>query len=310
MRRQRIAFTLIELLVVIAIIAILIGLLLPAVQKVREAANRMSCQNNLKQIGIGCANYDAAYKYLPPSRIRDHWATWAVCILPYIEQEAIYSQWDMQKQYYEQNALARESQVKMFYCPGRRSATVLSSATANGDTPDNGSPSTGFYPGACSDYAACAGDKQYTQYLDFPGVANGAIVSAQNQTVMSGGLVIDWRGLVSIASISDGSSNTILAGDKHVVTGSNGDRTGDRSMYNGDHEWSWVRVCGPGFPLAKGPNDTSATGGAANVFGSNHARIVNFAFCDGSVRSISVNTDTTVLGLLARRDDGLPVSLP
>ncbi len=92
-------FTLIELLVVIAIIAVLIGLLLPAVQKVRAAAARAQCANNLKQMSLGVLTYEGTYGYFPPSRIRDHWATWAVLIMPYIEQGAIYNQWDITQQY-------------------------------------------------------------------------------------------------------------------------------------------------------------------------------------------------------------------
>src|SRR5262249_50540535 len=98
----RSAFTLIELLVVIAIIAVLIALLVPAVQKVREAANKAQCANNLKQIGLAMHNYHDSYASLPYSR-RDPGDSWAVLIMPYIEQDGLYRLWnttDSRRRYY------------------------------------------------------------------------------------------------------------------------------------------------------------------------------------------------------------------
>jgi prepilin-type N-terminal cleavage/methylation domain-containing protein len=122
-----VAFTLIELLVVIAIIAVLIGLLVPAVQKVREAANRASCQNNLKQIGLGLNNYVSVQKGLPPSRTTGMGAaapwfpyqhSWSVALLPYIEQTSSFNLYNYRANWNDpSNYAAIRTYLKVFNCP-------------------------------------------------------------------------------------------------------------------------------------------------------------------------------------------------
>src|SRR5262245_7915165 len=94
-RKWRDGFTLIELLVVIAIIGVLIALLLPAVQKVREAANRTTCANNLHQLGLAVHNFHDTHKALPPMDMGDNFVSWAVVIMPYIEQDNVYRKWNI-----------------------------------------------------------------------------------------------------------------------------------------------------------------------------------------------------------------------
>lgn len=157
MRRPmtRAGFSLIELLVVIAIISMLMGLLMPAVQKAREAASRIACANNLKQLGLAMHHYENVNQVLPPTRLRVGYATWAVLILPYIEQDNLYNRWDLKRTYYDQSDVARLTAVRLYFCPSRRTPSSPPPASIFGDAPSwNGDDSVEI-PGALGDYAVC-----------------------------------------------------------------------------------------------------------------------------------------------------------
>jgi prepilin-type N-terminal cleavage/methylation domain-containing protein len=290
---RRCGFTLIELLVVIAIIAILIALLVPAVQKVREAAARASCANNLKQIGLALHMYHDDYKKLPPNRLSDLHATWAVLILPYLEQRPLYQQWNLPLTYYQQSDAARRTAVPGYFCPARRGPGDPPGVSVAGDCNDDMGGLGPHVPGALGDYGACTGTDN-CDGADCAGAFNGAFRSAYDQFGRS-------LGSVAFAQITDGLSNTFFVGEKHVQQGSFGTGPLDCSLYNGDYWMCCSRSAGPNFPLASSP------GSAAAVFGSYHTGICQFLLGDGRVRSLLLSVSPAILGLLANIADGQPI---
>jgi len=322
--RARCAFTLIELLVVIAIIGVLIGLLLPAVQKVRESANRISRANNLKQLGLACHTFHDIHNNFPPSRAADNFGTWAVFLLPYIEQTAQYKAWgDGTLRYYATPFDARQP-VKTLFCASRGKPRVSTS----GDGPRTG-PTYPFTPGGCSDYAANEGNG----FNDNGPNANGVFIwhgddskvltlpfadpKAMLRTILSS---------VTMASINDGTSNTVMIGEKHIRDERDfGVSPYDGSIYNGDPSMPgapYARQGGREWPDANYANKTIASAFTRDLplaqrgestfrerrFGSWHPGVCQFVFCDGSVKAIANSVDILTLSWLIIRNDQRAIS--
>ena len=338
-RPSRGAFTLIELLVVIAIIGVLVGLLLPAVQKVREAGSRARCLNNLKQIGLAIHNYHDTNLNFPPSYIRQDWVTFAVLILPYLEQENAYKLWDTQLRYYDQPNLGNATldptprNFAVYFCPSRRTADGLSvdNGGTDKDVPSNftGNP---HRPGGLGDFAACHGtdvttlDGNGALSIGLPQAAvqpNGAAWTDLTSMYKSplGTRITIWKSQTNIASILDGTSNTLLVGEKYVRPAMRWGKNEDRSIYNGQFARVFRRAAGAPtnvtnppaapFPFVTDLNDSWATATPIREtfqrFGSWHPGVCNFAFCDGSVRAVQMKIDDVTLGRLAERSDGLSI---
>jgi hypothetical protein len=289
----------------------------------------MSCSNNLKQLSLACHNHHDAKGTLPPSRIaRDAYATWAVVIMPFIEGDNTYRLWDVSQGYAAQTPQARQATIKTFYCPSR---TVGRISPSNQNRAGTGIPHGTYIngqtldlSGACGDYGCCAGDGTARNQRGANGaMISGNVIDPPPPGPQSGENGIDqpntnppalplipirsFRGYTNLMNISDGTSNTFLLGEKHVVAGREGlENTGDHSYYNGIGYNSAQRVAGPSFPLARSVTDT--TSGFPDKFGGPHSGVVLFAFCDGSVKSISTSIDTTTLRRLAMRNDGLVIT--
>jgi prepilin-type N-terminal cleavage/methylation domain-containing protein len=277
--RSRAGFTLIELLVVIAIIAVLIGLLLPAVQKVREAAARIQCQNNLKQIALAFHNHHDALGYFPsggwlattpptyvngkPAVGAQQQAGWGFQILPYIEGDNAWKAGAV---------VAVATTNKVFFCPSRRLPQTLTYKDAY-QPPLTG----GKLTHALCDYAASNKD---------------------------GTGVVKQVDPVRIAQVTDGTSNTLLVSEKRLNLAFLGQWAPDDNQgYTAGWNYDTVRKTSrPPMPDYRAP-----FGDGAGGFGSSHHNGVNAALADGSVRSISFTLDRRTFDLLGNKSDGQPL---
>ncbi len=300
-RQKRKGFTLVELLVVIAIIGILVGLLLPAVQAAREAARRMQCQNNLKQIALASHNFESSMKFLPPAFIGDNsenstlnsWPTWGAILLPYIEQGNVLDLWDQKRLVGYQPPAAYQTEIATYLCPSRPPAVL---SLNDFQILDGSRPG-----GALTDYAASFGT--HAAFTD----SDGAIIPALPTAISVdsvGPLLEKYRNQITFATILDGTSNTTLFGEKSIRPNSLRGKNEDRSIYSQNRN-TQRRMMGISFrngdvrPLLPTNNQTIPF--ANSSFGGPHAGLTQFVFADGSVRGVSTTTDILVLTALATR---------
>jgi len=305
-RSTRRGFTLIELLVVIAIIAVLIGLLLPAVQKVREAAARIQCTNNLKQLALAMHNQHDVYGFLPSDGWSPHWVSypgqgagrnqpgsWMYNILPAIEQQALYQMGSGQSlaQISACNVQVCQTPVALFNCPSRR----------KGGPYLGGNVGPGWYfncnalpTSIKGDYAVNAGDLPYIDLIVDFGLDGPSTLAQANSypwpdpNLFTG--VSFVRSEISLVHITNGTSNTYMLGEKYV---------------NADHYFDGSEDCDNENAYTGFNNDNTRTTafppmqdrrGFSNQypFGSAHPGGLNMANCDGSVHLVTYEIDPAV----------------
>jgi len=287
-------FTLVELLVVIAIIGTLVGLLLPAVQTAREAGRRMSCANNLKQLGLGIVHYEQARKTYPTGRDtkNQYGVSWAFRLLPYIEQTQIYAAYDKNARVDEDaNSVAMRSPVATFFCASRRSPA----ADRNFDNNDQPPLKTGVAAGG--DYAANAGS--YYNY----GVSGTAFDPKQSGPIYTFSAVQSQR-------VTDGLSKTFAVGERHIPKSTQSASPdmvqhdqGDTAIFAADTPLTLFRDTARG--IADGLSDLNP-----RKYGSMHPAVTNFAFLDGHVEAIDNGTDATLLRWYCTVGDGNDPTAP
>ncbi len=315
MQQTNKAFTLVELLVVIAIIGVLIVLLLPAVQAVRESARRSRCQSNIKQIALACLNHEQAHKYLPCGGWAYGWTGdpdrgfglaqpggWIYNLLPFIEEPAIRSigageTFEKKKTTLQQ---AATTPISLFSCATRRPAILYRFAPVQQRFNMFSPPKV-----ARGDYAINAGNQNRCEIYYGPSTLSQGMNAQYQWPDISDHTGVSYqRSLIRSAQITDGTTKTYLVGERYIDPKKyeNGTCYADNAYmltgYNNDHHRS---TYDPPMQDKKGASHTDR-------FGSAHAGSFVMSMCDGSVRSVEYDVDPAVHRSMGHRNDGKPVS--
>jgi prepilin-type N-terminal cleavage/methylation domain-containing protein len=290
--RPAAGFTLVELLAVIAIIGILVGLLLPGVQAAREAARRISCGNNLKQLGLAIHNYSDTHRKLPPSVLSSGLSGW-VAVLPFHEEAQRFQRFDL-----EHNAWDPENEEISRLTPQIHLCPSMS-------LPDSGQAPRGY-----SSYALSTGTEYYRRSVN-----NGAIVDYLDvfflERTVLGGMPEEEARFPSTTlgeiTAADGTSMTLLAGELDVQ-----EKDESSSPFPFPNDGPNTAHWASGYPY----HSAGSVAGTFNAhripmfdffsyetYRSPHAGGVQFVLCDGAVRFVTESVDATVLDHLAHRRD-------
>jgi prepilin-type N-terminal cleavage/methylation domain-containing protein len=313
-RRSRSAFTLIELLVVIAIIAILIALLVPAVQKVREAASRTQCLNNLKNLALACHNYHDQNKYLPYNNSPEagnssawgmggtNWS-WIAHVLPFIEQGPLHSQisalgggnMDTVTLQAAANANLLNININVLMCPADSPADALKTNRA-----DLGSNQIGL-----TNYQGVSGQNWAWTFTNAGNIARSGNSADTNGLANGDGIFFrgDGNKKLKLAVMKDGTSNTFMIGE-------------DLPQFNQWCSWPYsnnaVATCGipPNYQMPPAMAASPGNWPTTYSFRSNHTGGLQFAMADGTARFVPSTIDLPTYRALATIQGGETVQLP